>query len=157
MLPQYSPQELSRLSDEELRRLAAHALALQQHERQANQLRYYQPASEVAGRIHTSLAKTIGLGGGNGAGKTDHALVEGVIRATGQVPESLRATYPMSKLRGPIAVRVVCESLTTTLYPIILPKLQWWKWSGVDSPGGAKGHWGWIPRHCLVNGEWSKS
>ena len=31
------------------------------------------------------------------------------------------------------------ESLTTTLAPIILPKLQWWRWSGVDNAGGKKG------------------
>jgi hypothetical protein len=34
---------------------------------------------------------------------------------------------------------VTVESLTTTLEPIILPKLQWWKWTGVDRPGGDEG------------------
>jgi hypothetical protein len=103
------------------------------------------------------MAKTIGIGGGNGAGKTDHALVEVVIRATGQVPESLKDIYPRAKLRGPIRGRVICESLTTTLSPIILPKLQWWQWSGIGYPGSDQGHWGWIPKSCLVGGEWSKS
>ncbi|MCR4338524.1 MAG: hypothetical protein NUW01_01415, partial [Gemmatimonadaceae bacterium] len=47
--------------------------------------------------------------------------------------------------------------ITTTLYPIIIPKLQWWKWSGIDQPGGERGHWGWIPRYCLKGGEWDKA
>jgi hypothetical protein len=52
---------------------------------------------------------------------------------------------------------VVVESLTTTLVPTILPKLQWFSWQGVDFPGGDKGHWGWIPKHCLIQGDWKKS
>jgi len=80
-----------------------------------------------------------------------------IVRATGQIPLSLEETYPREKLRGPIHCRVVVESLTTTLYPTILPKLQWWAWNGCDEPGGLRGHWGWIPRHCLINGSWKDS
>jgi len=67
--------------------------------------------------------------------------------------------YPLikRKLRGPINCRVVCESLTTVLHPIILPKLQWWKWTGDSEPGGPLGHWGWIPRTSLVQGVWERS
>jgi hypothetical protein len=54
-------------------------------------------------------------------------------------------------------MRVVCESLTTVLEPIILPKLQYWRWSGLLPQGGSQGHWGWIPKHCLINGDWKKS
>lgn len=89
--------------------------------------------------------------------KTDTALVEMVIRATGQIPQSLRDVYPRTKLRGPINCRVVVESITNTLETIILPKLQWWKWQGVDEPGGPRGHYGWIPKHCLLKGEWDES
>jgi len=89
--------------------------------------------------------------------KTDTALVEMVIRATGQIPQSLKDLYPKNKLRGPINCRVVVESITNTLETIILPKLQWWKWQGVDEPGGARGHYGWIPKHCLLRGEWDES
>lgn len=156
-LLELQPTSVTTLTDEELTHYASQLLALQRTERQQNQLRYYKAASPLAQTIHTSIVKTIGIGGGNGAGKTDHALAEMVIRATGQIPVSLAGLYPMSKLRGPIACRVVCESLTTTLYPIILPKLQWWKWSGVGQPGSEQGHWGWIPKHCLVGGEWQKS
>ena len=80
-----------------------------------------------------------------------------VIRATGQIPQSLREVYPRNKLRGPINCRVVVESITNTLETIILPKLQWYKWQGVDEPGGPRGHFGWIPKHCLLKGEWDES
>jgi hypothetical protein len=89
--------------------------------------------------------------------KTDTALVDMVIRATGQIPASLKADYPRAKLRGPINCRVVVESITNTLETIILPKLQWWKWQGVDEPGGPRGHYGWVPKHCLLKGEWDES
>ncbi|MBK7421595.1 MAG: hypothetical protein IPJ44_20840, partial [Nitrospira sp.] len=151
------PSSLSALSDEEFTAIAQQLLQRQALDRQQNALRYYQPVSEKARQIHTCIKKTIGVGGGNGSSKTESCLVEMVIRATGQVPLSLQHDYPMHKLRGPIACRLVCESLTTTLAPIILPKLQWWRWSGVDNAGGEKGHWGWIPKHCLIKEDWSKS
>ena len=154
---QANPTDLVGYSDEALLALTRDLLTLQEKDRQENQLRYYQPVNDTAKGLHTSLEKTIGVGGGNGSSKTDSCLVEMVIRATGQVPVSLRDCYPPAHLRGPITCRVVCESLTTTLVPIILPKLQWWKWSGVSEQGGPKGHWGWIPRYCLINGDWSKS
>lgn len=156
-LHEIDPNNLQNLSDEDFTAIANTLLQRQALDRQQNALRYYQPVSDKARQIHTTVKKTIGVGGGNGSSKTESCLVEMVIRATGQVPLSLRHDYPMSKLRGPIACRLVCESLTTTLVPIILPKLQWWRWSGVDNAGGEKGHWGWIPKHCLIKEEWSKS
>lgn len=151
------PSSLGALDDDTLVKLAGQLLEVQSYDRQSNQLRYYQPVSPIAESVHYSLCNTIGIGGGNGSSKTETALVEMVIRATGQIPLSLRDRYPRTKLRGPIACRVVCESLTTTLAPIILPKLHWQRWSGVDSPGGRRGHWGWIPRSCLIKGEWKNS
>lgn len=151
------PQQIHTLNNEELLAAAQNFLALQAQERQHNQLRYYAPASEESREIHLATQRTIGVGGGNGSSKTDTALVEMVIRATGQIPLSLKDTYPREKLHGPIACRVVCESLTTTLEPIILPKLRWYNWSGVSRAGGEKGHWGWIPRNCLINGDWKAS
>lgn len=154
---EYTPDQIRNLSDREFEHLAVELLKLQALDRQVNQLFYYHPVNERAKTIHTSTDRMLGVGGGNGSSKTDSCLVELVIRATGQVPPSLRDVYPREKLRGPIRARVVVESLTTTLYPIILPKLQWQQWSGVSEPGGEKGHWGWIPKHCLAGGEWSKS
>ncbi len=141
--------------------LQAHALQIlgyQKQLRQDNQLLYYQPVNEKSAAVHTSRAQTIGIFGGNGSSKTEVSLVEAVIQATGLLPYSLREHVNLvSKFRGPINVRVVCESLTTVLHPIILPKLQYWKWTGVDSPGGQRGHWGWIPRASLVGGSWEKA
>jgi len=90
------------------------------------------------------------------SGKSELMLLEIVMAATGVFPDSLKH-LAKQKWRGPIACRVILESLTTTLYPVILPKLQHFKWSGVDQPGGERGHWGWIPKWCLVEGSWEKS
>lgn len=156
-IPIIEEQGLEQLSDDELLSLTQEFFAVQAYDRNINQLRYYQPVSHKAIEIHCSLAKVLGVGGGNGASKTDTALVEMVIRATGQIPQSLREVYPRQKLRGPINCRVVVESITNTLETIILPKLQWYKWQGVDEPGGPRGHFGWIPKHCLLKGEWDES
>ena len=152
-----TPASITRLSDEDLLRLAQGMLEVQSHDRQVNQLRYYQPVSQTARSIHGCTKKVIGVGGGNGASKTDTALVELCIRATGQIPLSLKEVYPREKLRGPINCRVVVESITNTLETIILPKLRWDCWQGVDAPGGARGHFGWVPKHCLRKGSWEES
>jgi hypothetical protein len=98
----------------------------------------------------------VAAGGGNGSAKTETMLVEVIMCATGVFPDSQRHLVEQ-KFRGPIHCRVTVESLTTTLEPIILPKLQWFRWTGVDRPGGEKGHWGWIPKSCLIDGEWDRS
>lgn len=151
------PNNLQVLSDEELVALANEMLSMQQHDRQVNQLRHYVPVSEKAKQIHLSTAKVIGIGGGNGSSKTSVAMADMMILATGQIPDSLRDVYPLEKFRGPINCRIVCESITTTLHPIILPKLQWWRWQGVDRPGGERGYYGLLPKHCLIKGEWQHS
>lgn len=91
--------------------------------------------------------------------KTETVLVEMCIRATGIIPLSLRDVWPREKFRGPINCRVVVQGFTTTLENAILPKLQHWKWTGhrtwEEAPD--KGHWGWIPKNRLINGEWDKS
>lgn len=146
---------LESLSDEKLHDLIAKALSLQKSDRQENQILYYKPVSSLARSIHECEAKTIGVGGGNGSAKTDTVLAEAVMCATGVFPIEL--IHLKNRFRGPIQVRVVCESLTTVLHPIILPKLQWWRWSGADMPGGERGHWGWIPKTCLIDGDWQRS
>lgn len=145
------------MSDDALLAYANKLIELQEDDKKNFALHYYVPANATVGRIHDLTCGTIGIFGGNGSGKTEHALVEGIIRCTGQIPESLKATYPRQKIRGPIKMRVVCESLTTVLENIILPKLQYFSWNGVLPQGGGKGHWGWIPKHCLIQGDWKKS
>ena len=150
-------QDVTQLSDNELLSFTNNIVSLQEIDRKEFALYYYVPANKRIARLHDLTCGTIGIFGGNGSGKTDHALVEGIIRCTGIIPVSLQPTYPTVKLRGPIKMRVVCESLTTVLDPIILPKLNYLEWSGILPSGGNQGHWGWIPRHCLFNGSWKKS
>lgn len=156
-LDRLTPSSLQYLSNDELVTLANNVVNLQAQDKQLNQLRYYCPVSDRAKRIHLSTARTIGVGGGNGSSKTDTCLADIIICCTGVIPLSLQSSYPREKLRGPINCRIVVESLTTTLAPIILPKLDYRKWQGVDSAGGQRGHWGWIPQDCLINGQWDKS
>jgi|TARA_Y100000310_G_scaffold153951_1_gene153509 hypothetical protein len=88
--------------------------------------------------------------------KTESCIVDIISLATGVFPTSI-ADLQRPKFRGPVNCRIVVESLTNTLYPIILPKLQWNRWTGIDAPGGARGHWGWVPRACLIDGDWDRS
>lgn len=87
--------------------------------------------------------------------KSDTCLAEIAALCTGVIPYSVPELR--EKFRGPINCRIVVESLTTTLHTIILPKLQWFKWSGVSEPGGDKGHWGWISKMSLLDGSWEES
>ena len=126
-------------------------------DRKESALLHYQPVSEHAKEIHLSTAQTVGVGGGNRSSKTETCLVHMMMCATGIIPYSLRDDIKPSDLPPPAAYRVVCESLTNVLSQIILPKLQWWHWTGIDTPGGKRGHYGWIPRNCLIGGSWDKS
>lgn len=153
-----SADALDELDDVQFQEILANVVSLQNEDLQLNQLLYYRPVSPIAESIHSTLATTVGIGGGNGSSKTETVLVEIIMCATGITPNSLKGKFdPKLKFRGPISARIVCESLTTVLHPIMLPKLQWWKWSGVDQPGGKRGHWGWIPRTSLIDGSWDKS
>lgn len=131
-------------------------LQTQQRDRQEFQLLYYQPVSERVMRVHESAAKLRGVGGGNGSSKTESVLAELVAKATGVWPFSLSHLVE-AKFRGPINCRIVVESFTAVLEPIILPKLQYFKWTGLAPQGGDKGHWGWVPRFCLKDGSWDRS
>ena len=148
--------DLHGLSDDELLNKARQLAAFAAQDRQENQIRYYKPVSERARKIHYSDATYIGLGGGNRSSKTESALAEIISLATGMWNPDLDDAF-RPKFRGPIQIRVVVESLTNTLHSAILPKLRYTHWSGVGEQGGSQGHWGWIPRSCLVKGEWKSS
>ena len=121
-------------------------------------LRWYNLVNPMAERVHASTARELAIVGGNRSSKTDTSLAELAIRLTGIVPDGLRATYPREKLaKLPIRARVVCNSLTDTLEPVIKPKLRWDQWNGVGDPDEGRGHYGWIPQHCLVGGSWEKA
>lgn len=131
-------------------------VTLQKADRKENQILYYEPAQPKCLDIHKSRAKYVGISGGNRSSKTDTVLAQFSMLATGMWPGKYDDLFrPM--FRGPVKIRVVVESFTTTLYPTILPKLQWWKWNGSGEMGGDKGHWGWIPKTCLIDGSWERS
>jgi len=144
------------MGDEDFRATLEQILALQQVDRRENQLLLYKPVSEKSKLVHSTEAKVIAVGGGNGSSKTETCLVHMIALMTGVLPQSVRELL-RPKFRGPINCRAVIESLTTTLHPVILPKLVWNKWTGVDRPGGDRGHWGWVPKMCLIDGSWERS
>ena len=127
------------------------------NDRRTNQLAYYRVRNPAAIAVHTSTKREIAIVGGNRSSKTDTMLAELAIQTTGHVPISLMPVYPMEKIRPPIRARIVCNSLTDTLEPIIKPKLRWDQWNGIGDPEEDRGHWGWIPRHCLAGGSWEKA
>lgn len=150
--------KLCKLGSQQFKAALAQLLEIQENDRRDNQLAYYNPVSPTAEGIHNSTARVLGVGGGNGSSKTDTCLAELSALATGVFPDSLKDNAAMrEKFRGPVKIRVVVESLTTTLHPIILPKLQYWSWQGNSAPGGEQGHWGWIPRDCLLGGRWDRA
>lgn len=160
-LDNWGPRQIKRLRKEALLRVAEEMAATLAADRKEFALDYYEPASEDVERVHLSNARVRFCGGGNGSSKTECSLVECVMMATGIIPSYFKDKFPQhdwkKKLRGPVSGRIVCQSITNTLQPIILPKLRWNCWTGTDEPGGERGHWGWIPKMCLIDGEWQKS
>lgn len=155
-LARLHPADLKQLPNDGLRVVVERLVRIQQQDRIENQLRYYKPVTEHSKKIHLSKAHTIGVGGGNGSSKTESALVEIVALSTGIFPDCLYNEFK-EKFTGPRQQRVVLESLTTTFHAVILPKLQWWKWTGLPPVGGERGHYGWIPKDCLKDQSWERS
>lgn len=149
---------LSKMSLDELDAMKREALEWEHQDRRENALLYYKPNSAKALAFHRSTAKTLAIFGGNRSGKTETALAEICALATGVFPESLahEKTFT-SKFRGPIKIRIICESLTANLYEVMIAKLRWSEWNGNGDPGTAQGHYGWIPKKCLIESEWETS
>ncbi len=126
-------------------------------DRKNTQLSYYTAANPESLRVHCSRAREIAIVGGNRSSKTDTMLSELSIQMTGHIPLSLQSIYPREKIRCPIRARVVCNSLTDTLEPVIKPKLRYDQWNGMGESREGRGHWGWIPQHCLKGGTWENA
>ena len=94
--------ELATLSDEDFRAKFGELLTAAQTDRQINQLLYYAPVSATGMAVHESKARVLGIGGGNGSGKSELAILEIVMAATGVFPDSLKH-LAKQKWRGPIA------------------------------------------------------
>ena len=150
------PNTVRDMSPEQFSSMVLETAERQAENRKLQQINFYHPVSSKANQIHLTNAKVIGVGGGNGSSKTETCIVELVACATGAFPTCLHDEF-MKKFRGPINCRIVLESLTTVLHPIILPKLKWWVWTGVGEQGGSQGHWGWVPKAHLLHGVWDRS
>jgi len=153
--------KLDDLTDAELKEKVALALNLSTTDIRENQILYYKPASERARAVHFSRKKWVGISGGNRSSKTETTVAHISMQATGMWPSADRDPELNAEMhaqfRGPINVRIVVESFTTTLYPTILPKFRYSTWVGADQQGGERGHWGWVPKICLINGDWDQS
>ena len=152
-----TPEQLRAVPRDELLALFRDKMEKRQALIQANQILFYRPVSPEAEKIHYSVAREIPIVGGNRSSKTDSVLADTIICMTGVIPFSLEEKFPKEKIRCPMRVRLVCESLTNTWEPVIKPKLQWWQWNGRGAPGTENGHWGWIPKRFLIKGEWASS
>ncbi|TXH44485.1 MAG: hypothetical protein E6Q97_32660 [Desulfurellales bacterium] len=155
-LSKINPEQLNNMPGDAFRYALEQLLRLDAQDRREMQLLRYEPPNPRTKSIFKSRARLVGIGGGNGSGKTTTAIVKALALATGVIPDSVRDDL-RPQFRGPINVRIIVQSLTTVLEQIILPKMMWWKWTGVDLPGGERGHWGWIPKMCLVDASWDRS
>lgn len=161
----YTAEDLKNLSDEDLEAHFRDFQAALDADRKENQLEHYRPTSKKAMRIHMTPADLVGIGGGNGSGKTETVLVEMITGATGIFPKWMVEEYEKEfgpdwwklKSPGPMNCRVIIASLTSMLEMMMLPKLRWDQWTGTLPEGGDKGHWGWVPRRCLIGHKWENS
>ena len=148
--------DVDSLSDDDAAALKEALTEIAEQTRRESSILFYKPVSAAARRVHETDAKVIGIFAGNRASKTETMFAEATMLSTGVWPPDLDAAM-RPKFRGPIKVRVDLQSLTTTLHSAILPKLQFWSWNGLKPQGGPAGHWGWIPKNCLVGSDWEKS
>ena len=160
-LSSLTEESIKALDDDQFKKLIQSVAGTLTEDTRQNQIRYYKPASERARQVHFSRKKNVGCSGGNRSSKTETVLAHIVMQATGIWPSEEDDPELNKEMKaqflGPINVRIVVESFTTTLYPTILPKLIYSSWVGADKQGGKRGHWGWIPKKCLILGSWDKS
>lgn len=153
-----SDEALAALPLEELLKDTSELTGLWENRKRENGILFYEPAHDKARQFHQTHKRESLLSGGNRSSKTVSALAELVIQATKIIPYSLRDVYPTAKLiTGPIRARIVVESFVENWEKVIKQKLQWWRWNGPGEPGSSRGHWGLIPRSCLLGGDWDKS
>ena len=99
-------ETLAASKPDEFKEILSGVIASWENDRKEAQLAYYQCANPMAEPAHYSTAREVVLVGGNRSSKSDTMLAELSIQMTGLIPESLRAKYPRSKIRGPIRARI---------------------------------------------------
>ena len=113
MNPSAAMHQIAKMDRGRFQKITASLLSALENQRQENALMYYKPVSDEAMKVHESKATKIGLFGGNRSSKTETALAEMSVCATGVIPNSLQHLDWSEKIRGPGQFRVVCESLTS--------------------------------------------
>jgi len=149
-------EEKARENPEWFRAMLQQVVTAAQTDRQEAQLSYAEIVNPMARPAHESTAREVAIVGGNRSSKTETALLELSIALTGHIPLSFQSWYPREKLKFPCRARVVCNTLNIVL-PEIHRKLRWDQWSGEGDPETGRGHWGWLPRHCLAGGSWERA
>jgi hypothetical protein len=81
---------LCKMPGEVFRYTLEQLLKLDAQDRRELQLLRYRPPNVRTRNIFKSKARLIGIGGGNGSGKTTTALVKVIAMATGVIPDVLR-------------------------------------------------------------------
>jgi hypothetical protein len=99
-LAELKPEQLAHLPQAQFEELFRTALSVSQEDRRQNQILWYTPTSPKVQQIHDSKAKVLGVGGGNGSGKSESMIVDGIMTATGVFPYSQRHLIEQ-KFRGP--------------------------------------------------------
>src|SRR3990167_10713983 len=139
----------ARANPEWFRQVVGQFTTAVEQDRQEAQLSYAQIVNPMARPVFESTARQVACVGGNRSGKSDSVMLELAIALTGHIPLAFQPWYPLEKLRFPCRARVVCNTLNIVL-PELHKKLRWDYWNGEGDPETGRGHWGWIPRHCLV-------
>src|SRR3990167_8969765 len=93
--------DLSILSDEDFKAKFGELLTLAQNERRENQLLSYKPVSATALAVHESKARVLGIGGGNGSGKSELALLEIRSERAAREPASFLQARFGNRARSP--------------------------------------------------------
>src|SRR3989304_7856613 len=139
------------LTVNQLEELLDASLRIHSEAHRTEALVWYEPANPALLEAHNSLARIVGVFGGNRSGKSEFGAVETAVLATGIIPRALRATYPVEKLRYDVLrglhIRVACGDFINGITKGILPKFR----DGDDQHGP------WIPQRSLAGGNWEKA
>lgn len=109
--------------------------------------KYLKPEDMPTGRLDSqldaicSMESIRGISGGNQSGKSTTGAIYSFIKATGQVPDSLKAMFHVERIpkKFPQRGRVVGVDFKQ-LHSIVIPTYQYW-----------------VPRQYLIKGSWTES
>jgi len=90
---------------------------------------------------HLSTAETIAAFGGNRSGKTTWLIIEAIIHATGEIPDSMKDTYPREKIPKEKYKQLRMEGESDSqLEDVLIPTMRYW-----------------VPKKYLLKNSWDES